>query len=448
MTGAERIADFALGFRLEDLPPGMTDDLRLRFLDALGVGLAASAGTAQQAWAGAFAAAGPAVTLAGTMAAPAEAAMLNGALIHSLEYDDTHIGSVIHGSAVAAPLALAATQAADGDGSGMLAAYVIAWEVMIRIGLAAPGAFQARGVQATAVAGAIGSAAAAAATFGLSRDAVVSAIGIAGSQASGLLAFLEDGSSAKALNPGWAAHTGIIAASLSKAGMTGPARVLESRFGPLSVFGADPDGLPGALDDLGQRWGLAEAAYKLYPCCHYIHPFLEILQGLMAQGLAAGDVRQLTAHVAAEQAPLIADPWDRRQAPRSGYDGKWGLAYCMALLLCDGAVDVAGFEAPPRAPVVDLARRMEWVAVEGSGFPATFPARIDVVTTQGKTLSASVQTVRGAPGRPIARDEVLAKFHRNAARRLSPGRIEALCAAMIGAGAAPDLAGLGAALRG
>jgi 2-methylcitrate dehydratase PrpD len=193
---------------------------------------------------------------------------------------------------------------------------------------------------------------------------------------------------------------------------------------------------------------MLDTAYKLYPCCHYIHPFLELLENLMAEGLGPDDIGHLTAHVAAEQGPLIAEPWDRRQAPHSGYDGKWGLAYCMALLLRDGALDVASFEAPPRDDVVELARRMEWVAVQGSGFPRAFPARIDIVTRDGTTRSASVETVRGAPGRPITREEVLAKFHRNAARRLSKPDAEALCRAVIGAGDAPDLVRLSAALKG
>ena len=77
--------------------------------------------------------------------------MINGALIHSLEYDDTHIGSVVHGSAVAAPLALAVAELAGASGRDLILGYIVAWEVAIRIGLAAPGDFQARGFQVTAV---------------------------------------------------------------------------------------------------------------------------------------------------------------------------------------------------------------------------------------------------------------------------------------------------------
>lgn len=447
MTGAARIADFARDFRLSALPPAVKRAARLHMLDAIGVGIAAAAGPEQRQWARAVAPGTAASTLSGATAAATDAAMLNGALIHSLEFDDTHVASVIHGSAVAAPVALAATEETGGDGDALLSAFVIAWEVMIRIGLAAPGAFQARGAQVTAVAGAIGAAAAASRVMGLDQARTCAAIGIAGSQASGLLAFLSDGSSVKALNPGWAAHSGLIAARLARGGMTGPADILEHRFGPMQVFGADPAGLETALDDLGTRWHLPDAAFKLYPACHYIHPFLELTERLIADGVTADDVASMILHVPAEEIPLIAAPWERRQAPGSGYDGKWGLPYCVALMLTGGHVDVASFETAPRPAVITLARRMELAPWQGAGFPARFPARIVLETIDGRSMDLSVATVRGAPGREISDDDVLAKLRANLARRLDPAQAARLTSAMLD-GPLPDLPTLSRVLRG
>ena len=145
---------------------------------------------------------------------------------------------------------------------------------------------------------------------------------------------------------------------------------------------------------------------------------------------------------------MIAEPWDRRQAHASGYDGKWGLAYCLALRLVEGRVDVASFETPPRAATVALARRMDWAPWHGSGFPARFPARLDARLRDGRTLSAEVETVRGGGQRPVDEAEVMAKFRRNAERRLSGGRADAVAAAIMGPDTAPDLRALRAALRG
>ena len=424
MSGAGRIADFAASAVKDGVPEDVLAAARLHFLDAIGVGIAASSVADNATWSQA-ATPGDASLLGGGTAEAGAAAMINGALIHALEYDDTHIASVVHGSAFAAPLALAVAQLCNATGRDLIRAYILAWEVAIRIGMAGPGAFQAKGFQVTSVGGAIGAAAAASQILGLDRRQTISTIGIAGGQASGTLAFLADGAMSKALNPGWAARTGIEAARLAAAGMSGPESVLESRFGVMNAFGDGADNLGGNLANLGDDWFLAEAAFKLYPCCHYIHPFLEAVEQVMATGIQAGDIVNLTAFVPPPAAPLVCEPWERRQEPASGYDGKWGLAYCMALMFVQGRVDVASFETPPPADVVTLAKRMVWQPMRDHGFPARFAARIEIETAQG-LVTAEVAQVRGAPDRPVDKADIVAKFTGNATRRLDAARVQQL----------------------
>jgi 2-methylcitrate dehydratase PrpD len=328
---ARRLARFADSLRLEDIPATVVRAAKLHFLDAIGVGLAASTVPLSAGWAdsarkiggggGEATVFGHWESLSATMAA-----LVNGTLVHSLEYDDTHIGSVVHGGAVAAPTALAVAQECGADGARLLAGFIAAWECMIRLGLAAPGAYQANGFQISAAGGAIGAAVAAAAIRGVTEDQAVSALGIAGSQASGLLEFLSDGATVKALHPGWAAHTGIAAVALAECGMTGPETILEGRFGFLASFARDPNAavrLAGHLDTLGQVWHLPDAAFKLYPCCHYIHPFLEAMQALIDGGLSLPKIETITCYVPPPEAPLICEPWQRRQSPASRAAGRW-----------------------------------------------------------------------------------------------------------------------------
>ena len=415
MSGSGVIADFVARTAHDGVPEAVMASARLHFLDALGVGIAAST-VAENRALPQEAANGTASLLGGGSAEASVAAMINGALIHALEFDDTHIGSVVHGSAVAAPLALAVAQQCAASGQDLLRAYIIAWEVAIRIGLAGPGAFQEKGFQVTSVGGALGAAAAASMVMRLDRQQTISALGIAGGQASGTLAFLADGAMSKALNPGWAARTGIEAARLARAGMTGPEEVLESRFGVMNIFASGPDTLDHNLASLGNEWFLPEAAFKLYPCCHYIHPFLEAVEQVMGKGVSAQDIVSLTARVPPPAAPLVCEPWSRRQAPASGYDGKWGLAYCMALMFQNGRVDVASFETKPDPETISLARKMKWQPMQDHGFPDRFAARIDVDTPQG-IFSAEVAQVRGASDRPVGIPDVVAKFIANATRR-------------------------------
>jgi len=453
MSAARQIARLACGLKLADVPAGVVAAAKLHLLDALGVGLAASTVPLSAGWADAAArigGIGPATVLGRKQGMSATAAALaNGALIHSLEYDDTHIGSVVHGGAVAAPAALAAAEEAGASGERLLAGYIVAWEVMIRLGLAAPGAYQANGFQISAAGGALGAAVAAAVVGGLGEDRTVAALGIAGSQASGLLEFLSDGATVKALHPGWAAHTGIAAAALAESGMTGPETVLEGRFGFLAAF-ARKDGaaarLTGLVGDLGTVWHLPEASFKLYPCCHYIHPFLEAM-AVLAEGLRPDQIAAVTCHVPAPMAPLICEPWERRQSPASGYDGKWGLAYCLAALTIRGRVEVDTFATPPDPEVVALARRIGWRPMEGHSFPSRFEALVELVLADGTARRHRIDSVRGAPDRPIPQAEVEAKFRANARRALPEAAVEAVLDACRGLDAGADLSALTAALR-
>lgn len=438
IPAARVIAETVQVLRHTDLPPQVAQAARLHFLDAIGVGLAASRVPQNAGWAdgvGAVGGSGSATVLGQTAgAAPAMAALLNGARIHALEYDDTHIASVVHGSAVAAPAALAAAEAAGADGATLLKGYVLAWEVMIRLGLAAPGAMQARGFQVTAVAGALGAATAAALIGGLNADQTVAALGIAGSQASGLMEFLAEGASVKALHPGWAAHTGLLAVALAQGGMTGPASILEGRFGVMAGFAGQTDaaaGLTRQMATLGSVWHLPDAAFKAYPCCHYIHPFLEALETLIAEGLTTDDLASATAFVPPPEAPLICEPWARRQAPASGYDAKWALGYCLAARLANGPLTVADFTRDPDPQAIALARNIGWQPMADHGFPARFAARLTVTTRDGQTLVAEVANVRGAPDRPLAASEVQAKFRANAAQALAPHAVAEAEAAIL-----------------
>ena len=122
----------------------------------------------------------------------------------------------------------------------MLAAYARGWEMFVRLGLAAPGAFQREGFQITSAGGTMVAALVAADIAGLDEDAAVNAVGIALSQSSGVFEFLTNGSSVKSLHPGWAAHAGVLAARFAQAGMTGPETALEGDRGLFRRFANAP----------------------------------------------------------------------------------------------------------------------------------------------------------------------------------------------------------------
>jgi 2-methylcitrate dehydratase PrpD len=247
---------------------------RLHLLDAIGVALA-SVGTGVGApyleAALALGGVGRASILGSQFGRDAAtAALLNGGLMHGLEFDDTHTASIVHGSAVLAPAALAVAQEENASGADLLRAYILGWEVLVRVGLAAPGAFQARGFRVTSVAGALVAALQAAEILRLDEDRTVAALGIALSQASGVFEFLTNGSSVKSMHPGWAAHAGVVAARLAAAGLTGPETALDGRMGLFHQFASDGAAavkrFAASLATLGRHWHVTEAAYKFLPC--------------------------------------------------------------------------------------------------------------------------------------------------------------------------------------
>lgn len=414
---------------------------RAHLADVVGVGLAAASlaqGAPYRRFAAAQAAPNGVATLAGARVADAAtAAMIDGGLIHSLEFDDTHTASIIHGGAVLAPVALAFAQIPGVTFERALSAYLLGYETLILLGLAAPGAFQAKGFQVTSVAGPMAAALMACDLLGADEDARVHAVGIALSQGAGVFEFLADGASVKSLHPGWAAHAGVVAARLAMAGLTGPATAIEGARGLYASFAGDaqaPARFGASLEDFGAGRRSGEVAFKFLPCCHYLHPFVEAAGEIAALG-APACMSEIVLRVAPGAAPVVCEPWATKIAARDGHAMRWSLPLVVAERLLGRAVDHAFFAAPPRADTLALARRMRWEPLRPNRFPQAFEAEIVCRLDTGATLARRVEDVHGNPSRPARREEVLAKFRVNAAQALPHERAHALETMLFGAAA-------------
>ena len=448
LVGALRTASQA------PLPEAVALAARLHLLDACGVGLAAAGspvGATYRDFAKDVARGGPATVFGqGAGAAAADAALVNGGLIHSLEYDDTHTASIQHGSAVIAAAALAVGEARGASGAALLGAFARGWEVLIRFGLAAPARFHAHGFMSTSVGGALASALLVSELLGSSEDQSVAALGISLSQASGVMEFLTNGSSVKSLHPGWAAHGGVVAALLARSGMTGPETSLEGRHGLFRQFAGDeeaPERFRALIGDIGRKWHLPDAAYKFYPCCHYLHPFVEAAGVLAQRGIGPDDAARILCRVPEGEAPIICDPWERKQTPETGHAARWSLPIAVAARLVEGKVDLATFESPAGAAVRELARRIRWEPLPAARFPERFEAEVVCETKAGRTETVRIDDVYGNRTRPPGEAPILAKFRASAARSLPAAAIASVERAVEGLASAPELGALSRALR-
>jgi 2-methylcitrate dehydratase PrpD len=439
VKAAQRLAEWTGGLAYEDIPAEVVETAKLHLLDTVGCGLAAHAlgvateGRTAMAELGGLEQASV-IGLDGALPA-ANAAFANAMLCHGLDFDDTHADSVAHVSVVVCPTALAAGEAAGAGGREVLAAIVGGNEVVTRVGMAASGQFHARGFHPTAVCGIFGAATAASRLAGAGTEATASAVGIAGSFAGGLFAYLDDATPTKPMHPAWAAHGGLLAARLASLGAAGPPGVFENRFGVYYAFvgatGGEVD-LGAQLEDLGERWETLRIAYKPYPACHYIHGSLGATAGIARQ-LEADEVDEVVVTVPEAAVALVLEPAEPKQAPRSEYEAKFSLQYSTAAMLVHGRVGVRTYSedemGDPR--VLALARKVRYEVKDYPSYPAAFPGGVRIRLRDGRVLEADAPYQLGGPENPMSAMEVRAKFRENAALALDDSALAALEEAVL-----------------
>jgi 2-methylcitrate dehydratase PrpD len=448
-TAAQRIAAWSAALSLDDVPADVAHAAKLHLLDTLGCGLAAhSTGIAGEGRATMAELGGePHATVIGLEArVPApNAAFANAMLCHGLDFDDTHSDSVSHVTTVTGPSALAAGEQLGAHGRDVLAAIVAGNEVVCRIGMAASGEFHRRGFHPTAVCGVFGGTAAVARLGGLDAETTTRALGIAGSFASGLFAYLADGTPTKPMHPAWAAHGAHIAARLAAHGAAGPQSVLEGKFGLYHAFLGASEGeidLDAQLADLGSRWETPRIAYKPYPVCHFMHGSLGAAEAAAGGRVFEPDeIEDVLVTVPEAGVSLVLEPAATKRVPRSEYEGKFSLQYSIASLLVRGHVDVGDFtdEAIADPAVLSVAARVRYETPEYPTYPQAFPGGVVVRLRDGSVLEDDFPYQRGGPENPLADEDVIRKFRTNAALALPSDDVSVLEEAILALDERDDL---------
>ncbi|MCX7180636.1 MAG: MmgE/PrpD family protein, partial [Proteobacteria bacterium] len=305
---------------------------------------------------------------AGRVTSAWDAALANGAFAHALELDDDHRIAVLHPGAVVVPAALAAAEAANASGLAFLRALLMGYEVACRLGEVFRGSQFYHGVHPTAVCGVFGAAAAAGVAMGLDRDAMVRALGIAGTQASGLTEWRADGSWIKRLHPGRAAHAGVLSARLAREGFTGPATIFEGDNGFFNAFsyGETIDALC-MTRDLGSDYRALGTAIKPYPCCRFEHGAIDLAIEARESGIAAANVGEIAIRI------YRTDVLSYHHEPKSPVDAQFNVPYGVAVALLRGKISLSDFtDAAIRdEQVLAISRRVN--VVEDSEYTARYP---------------------------------------------------------------------------
>jgi 2-methylcitrate dehydratase PrpD len=437
-TPSRALARFTVHASLSAIPAPVVTRAKLHILDALGLGLASHAydygktivagGVALSAGSGTCSIIGRPERLE-----LRDAAMVNGVLVHGLDFDDTHLGSIIHPTCTALPVALSLGEVLDVSGEALLTAFLAGAETGIRIGGAVKGGFHHVGFHATGVVSHFASVVTAGKLLGLTEDQIVAAQGITGSTASGIQVFLEEGAGTKRFHPGWGAVAGITAARLAQTGFKGPSRPYEGKFGLFDthLHGHETD-LGELSDGLGTAWRFGDTALKPYPVCHFIHGCADASIDLHRE-IAGAEIASVDAYLAKPTLHIIAEPAEAKERPTTDYEAKFSAQYVVAACLLKGRFGLPDLqpEALADPAIRDLALRVKCHEDPDTAFPTYFSGGVKVTLKDGRTLDRYVRVNSGAGDRAMEPDAVIAKFMASALMTIGEAQARRICDAVL-----------------
>lgn len=412
----QALAAFLADLRYEQVPAAVLDRTEDLFLDWLGSALASQGAHPIPLFERYAEKMGPAegrsrILVSRRSSSAYFAALVNGASSHLVEQDDLHNSSVLHPATVVFPAALAAAQDLGKSGRELLLASLAGYEAGIRIGEFL-GRSHYRIFHTTATVGTLAAAVAVGKLMGFDKEQFINLLGSAGTQAAGLWEFLRDAADSKQLHTAKAAADGLLAAYLTADGLSGARNILEGEQGMAAGMSKDAD--PRWLSDrLGERWALAETSFKFHASCRHTHPAADALLALMQrENLTADEIARVTTRV--HQGAI--DVLGRVVVPQTVHQAKFSMGTVLGLIALYGKAGLTEFHTyaltDPR--VGQFREKVSMVLdpeVDGA-YPQRWLGRVEVVTVDGRTLSAAVDEPKGDPGNTLSRAELEDKFRR------------------------------------
>ena len=447
MSITKILSDYSANLKLSDLPPDVVTRTRFLLLDLVGnIIRARYDAESTPAMLAAVRALGLGQGQSGVFGDPARyspvgAALLNGALAHSLDFDDTHAAGTLHPGAPVIPAALAAAEMVGANGRTVLSAIVAGYEVTCRLALALPGGdHYDRGYHPTATCGAFGAAAAAARVFGLDAKGFEDAFGIALSQAAGSLQFLANGAWTKRFQVGWSAMNGLAAASLAREGFRGAAEAFEGKAGFLRAYAPNPKP-ERALQGLGTEFELMQTAVKPYPSCRYGHAGIDAAIQLREElGLKPEEIERVTMGLPNKGMLLVGAPLQYKQNPQNVVDGQFSGPFVVSCGLVFGHMGWDSYAHLQDAQVRALLPKV--VCEEDPEVQALFPTYMSgklTVRARGQDHVRLIKVAKGEPENFLTEAELRAKFHGLADAVLGHERAVQLADAVINLDKAGDV---------
>jgi len=410
----QRIAEFVHGLHLKQAPLAVRQQVTGTLIDFFRVGIVG----ARTEWAAKHSQAlfelggAPlcAVLFSDRRTDPVRAAYVNGVIAGSLDWDDTHVGAMLHPGAAVWPATLAVGEMTAASGREIAEAVIAGYETDIALGLSVQPDHFHRGFQATATCGTFGAAAAAAKLFKLDVTGTRNALGIAASYASGVAQFYRSGSDVKRLHAGKAAAAGVEAALLARAGLSGPHDAIEGAQGFSRAFTQTYD--PTPITQVGTVYRMLELTFKPHAGSARLQAAVEAACELAREGLDIAQISEVEIGI-----PAVIQGRLTLNEPRSLQEAQVSVPFAaaMALALAPGrrwppTLTLDDFERSVQDESIrSLARRTGCVVdeeIERATTSEYVPARVTVTLRNGSRLERKVLLPAGSPRRPMPSDEI------------------------------------------
>jgi aconitate decarboxylase len=442
------IAGFVANLRYEHIPTEVIARLKLLMLDSLGCAIFGAdlpwSRILMETLASVDTSTG--CTVWGTnrrLSAP-HAALVNGTLVQSFELDDVHRVGVLHVGAVTLPALLAVAEMRPGmSGQEFLTAAVAGYEIGPRVGMCMGQEHIGQGWHSGATVGVFSACAGAARGLRLTADQTVHALGIAGTQAAGLMA-AQFGAMVKRMHAGRSSQSGLYGALLAERGFTGIVDVFENEYGGFcTTFSRSTDRFQRAelTSGLGERWETTRIALKFYSCVGSNHTTLDAIRTMQGRHpFTEADVQTILVHGSQVTMDHVGWPY----TPQGLTSAQLNLPYCIATLLLDGDVFVEQFtEAkvadPERIRVSRKVQVREDPAITARGKTYRHMVRVEIILRDGTHLEETVETPRGSEHSFATDTDVIEKFRKLASTRMATSQVENLVETVMNAEKLPDI---------
>ena len=436
----EKFADFCEQLRYEDLPHDVIKRTKLLILDTVGIIIRArhdaeSTSSLVSAIEKLEMANGSCQVFSDNKSySPSAAALLNGTLAHSLDFDDTHAEASLHSSAPILAAALAAAEMNKSSGQELITACVVGYEIQIRLGLAGgSSSHYKKGFHPTATCGIFGAAAAAGYLMGLTKEQYISAFGIALSQSAGSMQFLTDGAWTKRSHVGQAAQNGLSCAIMAAEGFKGPSKAFEGQWGYFQSY-ASGGNMEKAIDGMGKKFETLNLGVKPYPSCRYSHAAIDgIIELKNELGFSTAELDYIDIGLSETALNIIGYPLSDKQNPKSVVDGQFSMPFCAAVTVKSGGLKWDDYKNHLNdSDTLSLCNKIKVSPDKDAEecCPEYMSAKVKVVV-KGKKYEKFVKIPKGEPENFMEDSEFISKFRSLTEPYLSNERIDQLTGSML-----------------